>query len=209
MPSYVSFRLIRLAPDLASLPLDVEDPAQEDDVILAAQLSRIVCRALETDAFDALQKRLNKPSTYQSPAKLHKLCFQIGQVLLQFRWRIAWWNLSGEINARYLQCKQRYIMRLKQLTSVLYFYYCAAQTKLPSYGASEDLKGIQRFKDGRPTFFEYFPHDNSIPGWELWMELGMKLVAEARQEKTVGRQDPYPKVEISSIAVVGIGDVYR
>jgi hypothetical protein len=116
MPSYVRFSLVPLDPQSTILPLDIEDPAQENDLLIAAQLSRIVCRALEDSAFSELQKRLNKPATYQSPAELNKLCFQLGQVLLQFRWRIAWFDLSGDDTTNDKQNKQRYIARLKQFT---------------------------------------------------------------------------------------------
>jgi hypothetical protein len=169
-------------------------------LFLAAQLSRIVCRALEASAFENLQKSINKQEIYKRPQDAKGLVFQLGRVLLQFRWRIAWWEISGDGDIDDTLSKQRYIQRLKRLTMVLYFYYCSAKAKLPKYIAEPGLSGTQSFHSGAEPFFDNFPVENSIEGWEAWLEEGKNLVRRwARLEKVAVQVNPYPEHVVDAV----------
>jgi hypothetical protein len=146
-----------------------------------------VSRTIENKAFESLQKALNKQEIYKQPQKAKALLFQMGITLLQFRWRIAWWELSGNGDINDTVSKQRYISRLKRLTMVLYFYYCGAKAKLPSYVTAHGLSGTQSFHHGATPFFDRFPHENTILGWEAWLEEGKCLVKRAQAEKVVAK----------------------
>lgn len=200
MPSRVSFILLPLHSSGFPRPLDVEDPAQEELLFLAAQLSRIACRTLENMAFEYLQKALNKQEIYQSPEAAKELIFQLGLTLLQFRWRIAWWELSGDGGVNDTISKQRYIARLKRLTMVLYFYFCSAKAKLPQYVTDNGLRGTQCFHSGADApFFDNFPMEDTIKGWEAWLDEGKRLVQKAQAEKVAVKVNPYPEHVVSTI----------
>lgn len=193
MPSRVSFSMIPIHKEGFIKPIDIEDPNQEDDLFLAAQLSRIVCRALEIRTFDIIQKALNEQKIYKSPKEAKEFVFQLGLTLQAIRWRIAWWEVSGHGGVNDMS-KQRYIQRLQRLSMILYFYYCSAKSKLPNYMAEHGLEGTQSLHPGAAApFIEYFPHANTIPGWEDWMEQGKELVRRAQAERTTMRVNPYPE----------------
>ena len=174
-------------------PMDIEDPNQQEDVFLAAQLSRIVGRALENRAFGILQKKLNEPKIDKTPEEAKETVFQLGRTLLQFRWRIAWWEVSGHGGVNDTISKQRYIQRLQQLAMVLYFYYCNAKSRLPYHVASQGLQGIKSLYPGAAPFLDDFPQENTIPGWEAWLEQGKKLVRKAQAERSTVTGNPYPE----------------
>ena len=184
-------------------PLDIETPQGEEEVFLAAQLSRIVSRILENKAFESLQKALNEQRTYKSPEDAKEIVFQLGRVLVQFRWRIAWWNVHGTGGPNDDISKQRYIQRLTQLTRMLYFYFCSAKRKLPNYLALADLQGTEIPHSGGTPFFDNFPHDYTIEGWEAWMEQGNNLVRRAIAERNNIKVDPLPPKYSSSSRVTG------
>ena len=193
MPSRASFSMVPTNGADSVKPMDIEDSDQEEDVFLAAQLSRVVCRALETQAFNSLQKALNKQEIYKSPEKAKRLIFQLGRILLQSRWRIAWLELAGDGGVNDETSKQRYLQRLQRLTLVLYFYYCSAKSKLPSYVAADGLQGIQCSYPRTTPFFDNFPCENTISGFESWMKQGKDLVRRAQAERTTDRVNPYPE----------------
>jgi hypothetical protein len=199
MPSRVSFIMVPICDEGFPKPMDIEDPAQEEDIFLAAQLSRIVCRVLETRAFDRLEKALNEPRTFKKPREAKELVFQLGRVLLQFRWRIAWWELSGDAGVNGPISKQRYIYRLEELTKVLYFYYCSAKGKLPPDVAAHGLEGTQSFHPGAAPFFDNFPHANTIEGYKTWMRQGKALVCRAHEERSTVTENPYPEHVVHAV----------
>jgi hypothetical protein len=194
MPSRVSFSMMPIHEEGFRRPMDIEDPNQEDEVFLAAQLSRIVCRALENRAFDVLQKTLIEPKTHKTPEEAKETVFQLGQTLVQFRWRIASWEIDGHGGVNDTIDKQRYIQRLQRLTMTLYFFYCSAKSKLPYYVAAHGLQGVQSFHPGTfAPLFDDFPHENTIPGWEAWMEQGKESVRREQAERTTAGVNPYPE----------------
>lgn len=201
MPSRVSFSTVATNGTNTVTPMDIENSEQEGDIILAAQLSRIICRALETQAFDALQKALNKSTTFDSPEDAKQLLFELGCNLLQCRWRIAWWERSGDGGPYDTISKQRYIKRLQELTKVLYFYFCSAKCKLPSWLTdTSGLQGIYSSYAGtNASFFDDFPHANSITAYEEWMNHGRRLVCLAETEKRFAELNLYPEPIVQAV----------
>ena len=75
--------------------MDVENAEDRNAIIMAAQLSRIICRKLEVDAYSYLQQALNQWSALQ-PCELLRFVHELGRVLLTLRWRVSWWTLLGD-----------------------------------------------------------------------------------------------------------------
>jgi hypothetical protein len=136
----------------------------------------------------------NGQKTYKKPNEAKKLILQLGQVLLQFRWRIMCWELSGDGGANDQISKQRYIQRLQSLTKVLHFHYGTAKAKLPGYLAADGLQGTQSFYPGTAPFFDSFPHANTIPGFEAWMNQGKDLVSRTQAERVAGKVNPIQNI---------------
>jgi len=59
MPSRASYDIIPLDNNTPSRPLDPEDESDRQEIMIAAQMSRIICRKLELDGFKALQSQIN------------------------------------------------------------------------------------------------------------------------------------------------------
>lgn len=77
---------------------------------------------------------------------------------------------------------------------VLYFYYCSAKAKLPKYVSEYGLSGTRSFHSGAEPFFDNFPEENSISGWEAWLEDGKHLVQRwAKLERVSVEINPYPE----------------
>src|SRR4051794_38507256 len=61
--------------------MDVENDEDRENIVLAAQLSRIVCRKLEVDAYQQLQKNLNEVG-FLKPEDMVGFVRELGKVLL-------------------------------------------------------------------------------------------------------------------------------
>lgn len=188
MPSRASYDIVSLVEGEFSRPMDIENPEDGEEILLAAQLSRIVCRALEVTAFRFLQKELNKlAKASNSNEGTEKFVRELGQILLTLRWRIAWWEILGDGSTTKDEARDRYIYRVQSLTRVLYFYFCNAKKKLPSWTDLHSLKGVQScYADAEPIFDEY-PHDDSIEGFQEWMKHGQELISQARVQQQLSR----------------------
>lgn len=188
MPSRASYDIVSLTEGVPSRPMDVENPEDKEEILIAAQLSRIVCRALEVAAFKYLQKELNNLTKgSKSNDGAEKFVRELGQLLLTLRWRISWWELLGDGSAIRDDSRDRYVDRVRSLTRVLYFYYCNAKKKLPSWMDPQSLKGVQScYADAEPIFDD-FPHTDSIDGFHDWMMHGQELITEAGVQRRLSR----------------------
>lgn len=188
MPSRAGFEIVSLCEDVSSRPMDVENEEDKAEILIAAQLSRIICRALEVSAFKFLQKELNNLTKgSKSNEGAEKFVRELGQLLVTLRWRICWWELLGDGSAIQDDSRDRYVERVKKITRVLYFYYCNAKKKLPSWTDPQSLKGIQsRYADAEPIFDD-FPHTDSIEGFHEWMTHGQDLIHEAGVQQRLSR----------------------
>lgn len=188
MPSRASYEIVSLRGDVSSRPMDVENPEDEAEIRIAAQLSRIICRALEVAAFKYLQKELNNLTKGSKSSECaERFVRELGQLLVTLRWRISWWELLGDGSAIRDDSRDRYIERVNNITRVLYFYYCNAKKKLPSWTEQQSLTGVQSFYADAEPIFDDFPHADSIDGFHEWMTHGRELISEARVQQTLSR----------------------
>src|ERR1700753_3282287 len=104
MPSRASYSYVfkdhtSPSPSPSERDMNVEDESDRKAIIMAAQLSRIVCRKMEVDAYTLLQKTLNQWPTLDSHG-LSKFLRELGSVLLTLRWRVSWWTLLGDVGLK-------------------------------------------------------------------------------------------------------------
>jgi hypothetical protein len=66
MPGRASYDFVLSSEDFQGRPLDPEDEEDQQEIIIAAQLSRIVCRKLEIEGYKALQAEINGMRTSNS-----------------------------------------------------------------------------------------------------------------------------------------------
>lgn len=166
--------------DLSEQVIDAESKDERDDLVLAAQLLRIVCRKLELDAYMYLQKCVNSSFSVKAGGEL-KFVRELGQVLLTLRWRVSWWTLLGDGGAAPDAGKQRFEEHVNSLCRILYFYYCSMRrTKLPSFSSKDSLGGIwSNYADTSLSIYDDFPKVESIDGFEAWMKMGKDLIMKA------------------------------
>lgn len=184
MPSRASYDLVPLSEDSQERPLDPEDEEDQQEIIIAAQLSRIVCRKLEIDGYKALQAEINgmrsTNSTFESRLSAVE---KLGKILLSLRWRISWWKLLGDGSNTDDPFRDKFVERVDHLCKVLYFYYFTLKNKIGSWNNLESLDGeISSYPDSTPIFQD-FPTVNSVEGFEDWMERGQMLIREANVER--------------------------
>ena len=110
--------------------------------------------------FSSLQIALNKLCIIRSPERAKRLCSQIGRTLLSLRGGIA--MRSTKINSA----------ASKHTCIVLYFYYLAIRSRLPSHVSPEDLDTEQVMFYGGD---EKLPRPDSIKGYEAWLERGTEM----------------------------------
>ncbi|EGE79038.1 hypothetical protein BDDG_01976 [Blastomyces dermatitidis ATCC 18188] len=180
MPSRASYDFVPISDDQADRPMDVHDPEDCVDILLAAQLSRIFCRKLEVDGYRALQNVLNKNKWDSVPYdSFIKFVSQLGQILLTLRWRVSWWELLGDGGTTPDANKERYEDRVRRLCQVLYFYYSSVKLKLPAWTAPTELHGVWSTYADATSIWDDFPSDPSIDGFNVWMARGKELIREA------------------------------
>ncbi|KAL8839893.1 MAG: hypothetical protein Q9170_001573 [Blastenia crenularia] len=161
------------------------DPESDQDailILLASQLARIVCRAIELTAFSWLQKELSSHGPNpKTTAKTADFLQQLGKTLLTLRWRVSWWEIieTGDNNSE--EQKGGYIDRVKSICRILYVYYFIARRKLPTWSGSDlvSKNGIySEYMDAEPIF-ETLPYDESLQGFEQWMKEGHDMIRQA------------------------------
>ncbi|OLN97217.1 hypothetical protein CCHL11_02059 [Colletotrichum chlorophyti] len=187
MPSRASFSYVsklQRTPDGTPLEklVDVEDPAQADNLVLAAQLSRIICRKLEVKAYAHLQRILHESGSMKDDDILPFLQ-RLGRILLTLRWRLSWWavvlgpsSAGNNDNAGQRQFEHR----VQSLCYVLYFYYCCVRRRLPAWNNVKALSGItSRYADTECEVWDDFPGPESTDGFAAWIQRGKELVVRA------------------------------
>lgn len=179
MPSRVTYETVQKDSGAARV-LNVEDPADQADILVAAQLARIVSRSLELEAFAHLQAQmgdlvLREP---QANVDIESLVHGLGRVLLTLRWRMAWWKRFGDGSSVDI-FRDRFVDRVESLLRILYFYYMYAFKKLPRGTDLRSYKGIRSvYADAKPLY-EKLPHDESFEGFRAWLDQGEELIEQA------------------------------
>ncbi|KAK2775499.1 hypothetical protein FQN53_003112 [Emmonsiellopsis sp. PD_33] len=189
MPSRASYDFVSASPSHTSRPMDVHNPDDQTDIILAAQLSRIFCRKLEVDGYRALQNSLNKNKWDTVPYDTFiNFVSQLGQILLTLRWRVSWWELLGDGGKTPDLDKERYEERVRRLCQILYFYYTSVKLKLPSWNApTTQLDGVWSTYADAMRVWDDFPSDASLKGFDAWMARGKELIQEAGVQSRISK----------------------
>ncbi|KAH0559841.1 hypothetical protein GP486_003638 [Trichoglossum hirsutum] len=171
--------------ELPDRPLNAEDLQDREEILIAAQLSRIVCRKLEIDGFKVLQKTINS-LRFEAPDGAAKFVRELGQILLTLRWRISWWELLGDGSNEPDPSRDRYVDRVRCLSRVLYFYYFTAKRRVSSWNAIA-LEGVLSVYADAAPIFDDFPRVESIGGFHNWMEQGKQLVCQAGVQRRLSQ----------------------
>lgn len=185
MPSRArySYKVKNAHPTMQDQFLDPENPMVEDHIMLAAHLSRIICRKVEIKAYGYLQRELHKSDTL-TDSDLELLLRDLGYILLTQRWRYSWWKVmlgnplatAEASDPEKEECEKR----VHKLCWVLYFYYCSLRRKLPTWSTVEALRGVHsKYSDARNTIWDGFPGDETEEAFEMWLAKGQDLVHEA------------------------------
>ncbi|KAI1974857.1 hypothetical protein LOZ53_002402 [Ophidiomyces ophidiicola] len=180
MPSRASYDFVFEDSKIPDRPMNIEHPGDQLEILLAAHLSRIVCRKLEVDGYRNLQYVLNKNKwDDMSSVAFVRLVSQLGHILVSLRWRVSWWELLGDGGMKPDINKERYQERVQSLCKILYFYFTSVKLKLPSWIAPGEFDGVwSTYADARQVWDD-FPSMATAEGFEAWMARGKELIREA------------------------------
>lgn len=159
--------------------MDVNDPEDQKEILLAAQLSRIFCRMLEVEGFRKLERDFYNIKWKRISHEAHlRFLDELGHILLTLRWRVSWWKLLGDGGVDPDPSKQHYVDRVQLLCRILYVYYTSVLAKLPSWSAADVPKGVwSTYADANPVWDD-FPADATDNGFNEWMERGRDLIEQ-------------------------------
>lgn len=193
MPSRASYDFVPISDDdsdatTAEEPMNVQNPEHQEEILLAAQLSRIFCRKLEVDGYRALQNALNKNKWDEAPYEIFlQFLTQLGQIMLTLRWRVSWWELLGDGGAKPDAAKERYEERVRSLCRILYFYYTSVKLKLPAWRTPENLDGVWSSYADASSVWDDYPAIATAEGFEAWMARGKQLIQEADVKSRIAK----------------------
>ncbi|KAL4780887.1 hypothetical protein BJX76DRAFT_31616 [Aspergillus varians] len=181
MPSRAKYSFIPLDAEGEENPMDVSDPKHHREILLAAQLSRIVCRMLEVEGFRKLERDFYNIKWKHISQETHmNFLKELGHILLTLRWRVSWWKRLGDGGREPDPSKQHYVDRVDLLCRILYVYYTCVLAKLPSWSASEVPKGIwSSYADAENPVWDDFPVDPTDDGFKAWIERGTELIEQS------------------------------
>ncbi|KAK2768400.1 hypothetical protein FQN54_000255 [Arachnomyces sp. PD_36] len=216
MPSRASYEFVSTTDGAPNRPMNIQDPADQTEIILAAQLSRIFCRKLEVDGYKSLQNVLSNHRWDEFTGEsLTRFVSQLGQILLTLRWRASWWEVLGDGRIRTSSSSpptpspssststsnplppptpstnpghERYEYRVQNLCKILYVYYTSIRLKLPSWAGPDTVpEGVwSMYADAAPVWDD-FPSVPTAEGFESWMERGKELIREAGVEGRIAK----------------------
>ncbi|EAW08362.1 uncharacterized protein ACLA_030950 [Aspergillus clavatus NRRL 1] len=181
MPSRASYSFVPLQAGGQERPMDIHNPEDQREILLAAQLSRIICRMLEVEGFRKLERDFYNIKWKQISQETHlRFLSQLGHILLSLRWRVSWWRRLGDGGREPDPSKQHYVDRVDLLCRILYVYYTCVLAKLPSWTTADVPKGVwSTYADSENAVWDDFPMDPSEDGFSNWMERGRELIEQA------------------------------
>ncbi|KAE8371021.1 hypothetical protein BDV26DRAFT_154473 [Aspergillus bertholletiae] len=181
MPSRASYSFVPLHPGAQERPMDIQNADDRREILLAAQLSRIVCRMLEVEGFRKLERDFYNIKWKQISQETHlRFLGELGNILLTLRWRVSWWKRLGDGGQEPDPSKQHYVDRVDLLCRILYVYYTCVLAKLPSWCAAEVPKGVwSTYADTENAVWDDFPVDPTDDGFQRWIDRGKELVEQA------------------------------
>ncbi|KAI3107325.1 hypothetical protein CBS147333_6394 [Penicillium roqueforti] len=181
MPSRAKYSFVSLDPTAEERTMDINNPEDQREILLAAQLSRIFCRMLEVEGFRKLERDFYNIKWKRISHETHvRFLGELGHILLTLRWRVSWWKRLGDGGHNPDPTSQHYIDRVELLCRILYVYYTCVLAKLPSWSAADVPKGIwSTYADSENAIWDDFPSDSSDGGFNGWMERGQELIEQA------------------------------
>jgi hypothetical protein len=181
MPSRASYSFVSLEAGGQDRPMNVKDPVDRKEILLAAQLSRIFCRMLEVEGFRKLERDFYNIKWKRISMDAHiQFLNELGRILLSLRWRVSWWKRLGDGGVRPDPSQQHYVERVDLLCRILYVYYTSVLGKLPSWTAADVPKGVwSTYADAEKPVWDDFPHDATENGFHQWMAGGRELIEQA------------------------------
>ncbi|KAJ9309771.1 hypothetical protein DTO217A2_722 [Paecilomyces variotii] len=179
MPSRAAYSFVPVDENGQERLMDVNDPEDQKEILLAAQLSRIFCRMLEVEGFRKLERDFYNIKWKRISHEAHlRFLDELGHILLTLRWRVSWWKLLGDGGVDPDPSKQHYVDRVQLLCRILYVYYTSVLAKLPSWSAADVPKGVwSTYADANPVWDD-FPADATDNGFNEWMERGRDLIEQ-------------------------------
>ena len=164
MPNRNTYTLRPLSGNERSRLLDVEHPEDRDIILMAAQLCRIILRALELKGFRTLQKELGDISRLQKIADRESVIYRTGQLLMTLRWRLALWELSasGSVDLGFST-------RVKTITWSIYFWFLFSKQQLPDENQDAIPKGTWSYYAETERTWEEFPQVATSEGFKTWL----------------------------------------
>ncbi|KAJ5231670.1 uncharacterized protein N7469_006258 [Penicillium citrinum] len=181
MPSRARYTFVPLDSNGQERSMDINNPEDRRDILLAAQLSRIVCRMMEVEGFRKLERDFYNIKWKQISHETHiRFLNELGHILLSLRWRCSWWKRLGDGGQNPDPSQQHYVDRVELLCRILYVYYTCVLAKLPSWSSSDVPKGTwSSYADSENAVWDDFPSDPSDGGFQNWMEHGQELIEQA------------------------------
>ena len=178
MPSRNAYDHLSIDGNRCSRPLDVYNRRDVQDILLAVQLNRIILRALEIEAYGALQRSINELPKQKDDAAIELLNDRLGRLLCSLRWRMAWWASFGHQNTIAEDSWISFTDRVTTLTHVLYCYFFITKKKTTSLrsGAMEHAQSPYDYPSSSSTSL---PNDDSLAGFNAWMQRGRDLLQQA------------------------------
>ncbi|KAJ5678852.1 hypothetical protein N7462_007096 [Penicillium macrosclerotiorum] len=181
MPSRAKYSFVPLDANGQERAMDVSNPEDQRDILLAAQLSRIVCRMMEVEGFRKLERDFYNIKWKQISHETHiRFLGELGHILLSLRWRVSWWKMLGDGGQTPDPTQQHYIDRVELLCRILYVYYTCVLAKLPSWSTTDVPKGTwSSYADSENAVWDDFPSDATDAGFLSWMQRGQELIEQA------------------------------
>ena len=173
MPSMNTYSYLPIDGKSSSL-MNVETEQNKTDILLAIHLCRIVVRALEVNAFRALQRKVNGlPNNKYSDADLHRLVAQLIKLMFSLRRRVSWWTEFGSGRSLQDSSKDTHAKRVTMLIQSLYYWYFAIRKKISATSSHSPSANDDQSSDD-------LPDDESKAGFDDWMARGIPLIHKFR-----------------------------
>ncbi|KAJ5586936.1 uncharacterized protein N7459_002701 [Penicillium hispanicum] len=181
MPSRAKYTFVPLDANGQERQMDIHNPEDRRDILLAAQLSRIFCRMLEVEGFRKLERDFYNIKWKQISHDTHiRFLNELGHILLSLRWRVSWWKRLGDGGRSPDPSQQHYVDRVELLCRILYVYYTCVLAKLPSWSTTDVPKGNwSSYADSENAVWDDFPSDPTDAGFQKWMDHGQDLIEQA------------------------------
>ena len=171
MPSRNSYDHLPLDGAGYARTLNIYNQVDVEHIMFAVQINRIILRALELEAYGALQRSINELHKLKDDAGIKLLNGQLGRLVLSLRWRIAWWASFGHHFEQSPESRISLTDRVGKLTHVLYCYFFITKKKLESRNSSSPDQAWSLYGHSEPAL-GHLPIDDSADGFNSWMQSG-------------------------------------